>query len=257
MNNNTPELPDFMRKQYEFAAHIRNPETNSKPEDVEDRRMAIYRDLFYNNVEGFISDGFPVLRELYNDTDWHAMVRDFFANHHCKTPYFLEISQEFLSYLENERDVSSDPAFINELAHYEWVELALSVDEKEIPTDGIDTNGDLLNKNPVISPLAWLLNYQYDVQHIGPDYIPDHPPEQTTTLVVYRDKQDEIGFLEINPMTAHLIQSLQLDATLNGKTLLKNIAQQLNHPDPDVVISGGLEIMIQLREADILLGTRI
>ena len=254
---NKNKLPEFMRKQYEFAAHIRNPDINSKPEDVEDRRIAIYRDLFYNNVEGFISSGFPILRELYSDTDWHAMIRDFFAHHQCKTPYFLEISQEFLAYLENERNESKDPAFINELAHYEWVELALSVDEEEIPTDHIDPNGDLLEGIPVISPLAWLLSYQYDVQHIGPDYQPDQAPEQITTLVVYRNRQDEIGFLEVNPMTAHLIQSLQLDESLSGKTLLENIAQQLNHSSPDVVISGGLQIMKQLRDVDILLGTRI
>jgi len=259
MNSNAHknDLPEFMRKQYEFAAHIRNPDTNNKPDDVEDRRMAIYRDLFYNNVEGFIASGFPILRELYNDTDWHAMVRDFFARHHCETPYFLEISQEFLAYLENERDSSNDPAFINELAHYEWVELALSVDEKEIPVDGIDPDGDLLKGKPVISPLAWLLSYQYDVQHIGPDYQPEHAPEQITTLIVYRDRNDEIGFLEVNPMTAHLVQTLQLDETLTGQTLLENIAQQLNHSDPDVVIKGGLQIMEQLRDTDILLGSRL
>lgn len=250
-------LPEFMRQQYEFAAHIRNPDINKKPDDIEDRRMAIYRELFYNNVEGFISGGFPILRELYNDENWHAMVRDFFANHHCETPYFLEISQEFLAYLENERDNADDPAFITELAHYEWVELALSVDEAEIPTDGIDPQGDFLQGIPVISPLAWLLNYQYDVQHIGPDYQPENIPEQITTLIVYRDRSDGIGFIEINPMTAHLVQSLQLDNNLDGKTLLENIVQQLNHSDPDVVIKGGLQIMEQLRDADILLGTRL
>jgi len=254
---NKDNLPEFMRKQYEFAAHIRNPEVNNKPDDVEDRRMAIYRDLFYNNVEGFIASGFPILRELYDDEDWHAMVRDFFARHACETPYFLEISQEFLSYLQNERDNPDDPAFINELAHYEWIELALSVDEDEIPEQGINPDGDFLEGKPVLSPLAWLLSYQFDVQHIGPDYQPQQPPEQATNLVVYRDRNDEIGFMEVNPMTAHLIQSLQIDESLTGKSLLENIAQQLNHSDPDVVIKGGLQIMEQLRDADILLGTRI
>jgi len=257
MTNSEPELPEFMRKQYEFAAHIRNPELNNKPDDVEDHRMAIYRDLFYNNVEGFIANGFPILRKLYSDANWHAMIRDFFAHHQCETPYFLEISQEFLAYLENERDEENDPIFINELAHYEWVELALNVDEEEIPTEGVNPEGDFLAGTPILSPLAWLLSYQFDVQHIGPDYQPEQAPEQITTLVVYRDRNDEIGFLEINPMTAHLIQSIQLDESQTGQTLLENIALQLNHSDPTVVINGGLEIMEQLREADILLGTRI
>ncbi len=248
--------PEFISKQLEFAAHIRNPAVNQIPDDVEDRRMGIYRELFYNNVEGFISSGFPILRELFDDKRWHAMVRDFFSRHHCKTPYFLEISEEFLDYLENERDTSEDPPFLNELAHYEWVELALSVAEEEINTNGIDAGGDFLENIPVVSPLAWLLSYQFDVQHIGPDYQPQTPPEQITTLVVYRDIDDEVGFMEINPVTAHMIQSLQLNPSLTGKQLLQQIASELNHSDADVVIQGGIQTMNQLRDAGIMLGVR-
>ena len=34
------------------------------------------------------------------------------------------------------------------------------------------------------------------------------------------------------------------------------IVNELNHPDPDVVIKGGLEIMQDMHEKDILLGTK-
>ena len=44
------ELPEFQQKQYAFAAHIRDPENNPAPSGVEDRRMAIYRELFFNNL---------------------------------------------------------------------------------------------------------------------------------------------------------------------------------------------------------------
>ena len=73
--------PGFMQRQYEFAAHIRDPEHKQAPEDIEDRRMDIYRELFYNNVEGFLSSSFPVLRKLMDDASWHAMARDFYARH--------------------------------------------------------------------------------------------------------------------------------------------------------------------------------
>ena len=58
-----------------FAAHIREPSVYPAPADIEDRRMKIYRELFYKNIEGFISSAFPILRKLYSDTDWHQMVR--------------------------------------------------------------------------------------------------------------------------------------------------------------------------------------
>ena len=55
---------NFQEAQRHFAAHIRNPDLNSAPSGIEDRRMSIYRELFYNNVESFISNGFPVLRSI-------------------------------------------------------------------------------------------------------------------------------------------------------------------------------------------------
>ncbi len=106
------EQPEFIRKQYEFAAHIRDPKANPCPSDVENRRIAIYRELFYNNVEGFLADNFPVIRRIHSDSDWHAMVQDFFARHQCHTPLFPEFGQEFLSYLQDERsEVEDAPPF--------------------------------------------------------------------------------------------------------------------------------------------------
>ena len=52
----------FAALQYAFAGHIRDPEHMPVPDGVEPRRMAVYRDLFYNNVENFIANSFPVLR---------------------------------------------------------------------------------------------------------------------------------------------------------------------------------------------------
>ena len=137
--------PAFMDRQYAFAAHIRDPQRAAPPEDVEDRRMQIYRDLFYNNVQDFMANSFPVLRGLYSDDDWHALVRDYFARHRAHSPLFLQMPQEFLRYLESERgERPEDPLFLRELAHYEWVELALSIDTREIGYEGVDIGGDLL-----------------------------------------------------------------------------------------------------------------
>ncbi|MCG8537759.1 MAG: DNA-binding domain-containing protein, partial [Pseudomonadales bacterium] len=71
--------------QMAFAAHLRDPANQPAPEGIENRRMQIYRDLFYNNVEGFVSGAFPVLRSLTSDEKWHRMVRDFFAHYRCQT----------------------------------------------------------------------------------------------------------------------------------------------------------------------------
>lgn len=249
------ELPGFKQVQYRFTAHVRNPHKHARPTDIEARRMNIYNELLYNNVEDFIANNFPVLREITDDTAWQALIRDYFEHHKATTPLFPEMPREFLRYLEHERTpLDSDYPFMLELAHYEWVELALSIAEQDIDTRGIDTEGDLLDGVPVVSPLAWLLTYQYPVHKIGPTYLPDEPPAQPTALVVYRDRQDEVHFLELNPVTAHLLQRIQAGASETTRHMLTAIAEQLQHPDPEVVLRGGLQILHDLKTRDVILG---
>ena len=243
--------------QLAFTAHLRDPENNPAPDGIEDRRMGIYRDLLYNNIEGFLSKGFPVIRSIYNDENWHRMVHDFFSRHKSQSPYFLEISQEFLAYLQNEREAQpEDPAGLLELAHYEWVELALNVSDKTILLDDIDVNGDLLSGHPVISPLAWSLAYQFPVHKMSADFLPEQATEQPSHLVVYRNRNDQVKFMEINPVTARLIYLLENDEILSGQQALEQIAQEMQHPDPEVVMKGGSEALQELQSYGIVLGTR-
>lgn len=258
MNNapqNPADSPSFLERQYAFAAHIRNPARNPRPEDVEERRMAIYRDLFFNNVEGFLSSTFPVLRELMPDDEWIAMARDFYDHHRCHTPLFLEIPREFLQYLEQERESApGDPPFLRELAHYEWVELALSVAEDPEPTDTAGAGPDLLEDPLAISPLAWAFQYRFPVHRIGPDFVPSAPDGQPVFLLIHRDSDDEVHFLELNAVSARLFDLLRDDQGHTGRGALERIAAELGHPQPEVVIDGGRQILEQWHGRGILTG---
>ena len=137
------EGTDFRDKQYAFARHIRDPDKNPAPSGTEDRRMAVYRELFFNNLKNLLSQTFPVLKKLHDQDKWNGFIRQFMAQHEAHTPYFLEIPQEFLSFLENEYQLQDDDyPFLLELAHYEWVELALSVSEETIDVPGVGGDGD-------------------------------------------------------------------------------------------------------------------
>lgn len=247
----------FITKQFEFTAHIRDPDNNAIPDGIESRRMKIYSELFYNNIEGFVSSTFPVLKSIYEHDHWHKMVRDFFIKHRCQSPYFLEISQEFLAYLQNERQPQTeDPVFLLELAHYEWVELALLISDESIDIKGINPNGDLLASHPVISPLAWSLAYQFPVHKIDPDFLPEAIPEASSYLVVYRDRNDNIEFMELNPVTARLIQLLNENTELTGLQAIEQIAEELQSNDIEMIIENGHAALQELQQHGILLGTR-
>ena len=55
-------MADFRQRQAAFAAHLRDPEANPAPPGIEARRMAVYRDLFFNNIAGLLAGNFPVIR---------------------------------------------------------------------------------------------------------------------------------------------------------------------------------------------------
>ena len=249
------EIPEFQRKQYAFAAHIRDPENNPAPDGIEDRRMAIYRELFFNNLLKLLSGTFPVLTKLHGDEKWRSMVREFMVSHHAKTPYFLEIPKEFLAFLENSYESGADDfPFLLELAHYEWAELALTVSEASNSELDVDPNGDLLAGVPIKSQLAWAFAYRFPVHRISETYQPDEPGEQPTFLVIYRGRDNDLGFMELNPVTARLLEVVEANKTKTGRELLNDLAAEISYPDADAFVGHGAKALAEMRDSEIILG---
>ncbi len=253
------ELPEFKQKLYAFAGHIRDPENVPAPEGIEERRMAIYRELFFNNIRNLLATMFPVIRKLHNDDQWHAKIRQFMQHHRAETPYFLQLPQEFLAFLQNEYELQDDDyPFLLELAHYEYVELALSISEETNNLEGVDPDGDLLQQAPVKSVLAWVYAYQYPVHRIKKDYTPAEPSEQPVFIAVYRRSDDSVGFLELNPMTARLLEAIDNnDAQLSGEALLRALAAEISYTDVDALVQHGGAALEEMRQLEILTGTRV
>jgi len=248
----TESLPRFVRAQLAFTAHIRSPATAPCPADVEDRRMAIYRDLFFNNVEGFVSNCFPVLRSLVSDQDWRILVRDFYARHISHSPLFSEIPAEFLAYLEQEKpaDLVPDFPFLLELAHYEWLELVAQIATDELPAAAsLDVEA---NTRIGLSPLAFVQGYQFPVQHIGPAQQALTAPAEPSLLVVYRNRLDKVQFLALNPLSYQLLQQLaDVDGIAAGE-LLHQLAATLKLPR-ERVLPAGLCTLADFVQRDIVL----
>jgi hypothetical protein len=251
------ERADFQQKQYAFAAHIRDPDHNPAPPGIEDRRMAVYRDLFFNNIFNLLGSTFPVLKKIHADDKWRRLIRDFMIHHRAETPYFLEVPQEFLTFLQSTYPGAADDfPFLLELAHYEWVELELSVSVAENDWQRIDPDGDLINGVPVKSKLAYVIEYQYPVQKISATYLPTEPGDQPTYLSVYRQADDELGFMELNPVTARLLQLIdENEDNKSGKELLLMLAEESHFPEPDKMVEHGAAAMQQMKESEIILGT--
>jgi uncharacterized protein len=255
--SNMANLPHFQKLQYSFTAHIRDPKRHPAPTDIEARRMAVYNDLFYNNVKSLLSGTFPVLSQILPKEQWRDLIRDYFATHKATTPLFPKMPQEFLRYLESERgEQPNDPPFLYELAHYEWVELAVSIDTREIKLKDIHRNGDLLKNVPVVNPLAWALAYQFPVHQISSNYQPQEPPAEPTYIIVYRNLDDDVHFVHLNPLSGYLFEQLLEESQKNGQQILEEMATTLQHPNPEAIITNGLQIMEEWRKREIVLGVR-
>jgi uncharacterized protein len=249
--------PDFMTRQVAFAAHLRDPEHCPAPADLDERRMGLYRALIFNNVDSLLAGNFPVLHGLLPKDRWQALVRDFLTRHRARSPLFPELPQEFLDYLAKERgERPEDPPFLLELAHYEWVELALLIAEDGPDLAGIDANGDLLAGCPLVSPLAWSLVYRYPVHRIGPGHEPQAPPAEPTRLLVFRNRTDQVEFLEINAVTQRLIELLREVPDRTGEAALARIAAELVHPNSAQVLTHGAQLLQELHACGVFLGTR-
>lgn len=219
--------------------------------------MAIYRDLVFNNVASLLARSFPVVKRIVGDRAWRDLIRDFLVRHRAQTPLFLELPQELLQFLMTSRAGDPrDPPFLLELAHYEWVELALETRDEEPAYEDLDAGGDLVAGHPILSPLARSLTYRFPVHRMGPDWQPDEPPPEPTHLVVYRSEQDRVGFLQINAVTQRLLILIKQMPLATGYEVLMQLATELSHPEPQRLVDFGAQVLGDLRAKKIVLGTR-
>ena len=274
-------MADFKALQRQFAGHLRDPDRVPAPAGIQDRRMTVYRELAFNNVASLLAASFPVLRSLYPPAGWQALVRDWYRGHRARTPLFPALPGEFVAWLQQ---ATGRQPWLAELAHYEWMELVAASAQADLDAIEHDPAGALIAGRPLLSPLVWPLHYDHAVHRIraarqlardgdgdgdggqpgidagiGPVINPDaalaSELRQVTCLLIVRDRCDQVGFLATNPLTLHLVEHLrQADGRRTGRAVLNALAAA-SGVEPRRMLVAGSDILAQLRERDIVLGT--
>lgn len=247
--------PAFIRRQHEFTRHLRNPEHEPAPAGLPPQRLAVYRNAVYLNIERFMRDNFPRVREVFDDAGWHALVRDYLVRHRSDTTLFAELLDEFLAYLDDEREEASDPPYLRELAHFDWLENAVAIADTRLDGIAAEPDGDLLQDRLVINPVHRLVRYAWPVHAIGPDFRPDSPPARATWLLAFRDRAGSFGVLDLNDIAVRLFSAVSGPEAPAAAEVLAALARELAHPDPDVVVRGGLQLLERWRAREVILGT--
>lgn len=213
----------FKAIQQAFIDYIKDPQS-PLPKGTDERHMKVYRELFFNNIEGFVSAAFPVLRSLYTESYWLNLIQVFFVKHDCRSPIFVDIAAEFLGFLNDEYQLTEDdPEFMLELAHYEYLELLVSVAQDDPNTQKQVT---LHNALPLcISNSAKIAQYRFEVQKISKDYQPEAPASEPQYFCVYRDMSDEVKFILLTSLSAQVLAYLSENPGLSKTQLIAAIAQ--------------------------------
>lgn len=252
---------DALRAQQDaFTAHIRDPDRAPPPPGIDPRRMRVYRDLFFNNVSRLLAGNFPVIRRIRGEA-WPVLVRAFYRDHGCRTPLFPELPREFLRWLE---DSAGHEPWLPELAHYEWIELALQISEARVediahdPLDAadVDVAAALLAGRPLLSPLAWPLAYAWPVHRIGPDHLPDAQPAEPTLLLLQRDGEGRVRFHAPSPLAWRLLQRLDEAPELSGHAQLEALAIEAGASADAAFIAQGTAMLLRWHGEGIIPGVR-
>ena len=117
------------------------------------------------------------------------------------SPFFHEIPKAFVDFLQAEDSPADEslPPWLAELAHYEWLELAVET-APDVP----------LRVGPqglALCPALQLGGYAYPVHTIGAEDAEVVPA--TTFVAVYRDRQHQVRFNVLTPAAAQLLDALR------------------------------------------------
>lgn len=253
LNKHMDKLPAFQAYQFAFTAHIRDPKHVTRPQGVPARGMKAYKELLYANVESLLLNCFPVLRKVLGQKKWAKLVRAFIAEHRSHTPYFRQVPDEFMQFLQNKwMPNDSYPDYLVELAHYEWIELVLSVSNRDEETPAFDTSGDLIEGRPLLNPVLANLAYRYPVHRIKPR---TKITETPTYLLVFRDSNMKVRFMEQSSVSARLLALLE-PGKLTGRQAVEQLIAETGHQKPAQMIDFARGFLEELRKAGAVLGTR-
>lgn len=237
--------------QQEMGRYVRGltgPENIAMPED----RLHIYRRLVQNNFTNILGRAFPVLSQVMPAGSWQNLVRQFYQQAVSNTPLFYDIPATFLQFLQQQEKLQ--PAYAYELAHFEWAEMAVEISTEDIDMTDIEEDADMMSGTPAISPVLWLLTYQYPVHRIAPDHADVDMGEQPYCYALWRQKDFGLRTESIDAAFFLLLQQMQQHADLTSVEHIQCWVQHFPEADQQYWQEQGEALLALAVAEDMVLG---
>lgn len=225
----------FQQVQQAFCQWLRQPTQylSTAVQGVAVDRMQVYRELLFNNVQNFIDMVFPVARSVIPPAQWETLQQDFFTHAQCQSPFYMDISREFLDYLQQAAPaVLADYPWLIELLHVEWMELHVELAELSWPDPlrlvsfdamtSLDEDTELALSIPV-----WVLGYRWPVYQWRVGQEVHDIQENPGFILVWRDREDDRCQLVLTAASALVFDCMQQLQRFSAGSVQQALAGQL------------------------------
>lgn len=118
-------------------------------------RVALYGRFVRHHVEDGLVKLFPLVRGCVGEAAWEKLVRSYFATGPARHHEFNRLGEHFPDFLADKaREEQGLPAWVPELARFEWTDFAVYASEERVPE-----TVERLSPNPTLAVLrhSWRL----------------------------------------------------------------------------------------------------
>ena len=235
----------FQDYQTAFTASLRNPAHHKPPRGTDRSRMRIYQQIVFNQFFGSVSACFPVLASILGKRKFRRLVRLCFSQYRFTNPLFQSIPASFVDFL-NTSPILDLPPYTAALAHYEWLELALSrepaeqaiqLQSQEVETPSFEPDLSMQVSLPAVYRLEQFAFPVHQLSRKQPDL-----PATETYLLVYRTSDKQIRFIQLNALTYQLLQLIHA-RTATAEQHLRQLSVHLPDLTIDSLLAFGLQTL--------------
>lgn len=237
--------------QYQMATYCKTGEATEIMGAKQDR-LHNYRRLIYNIIDDAIENAYPIARNIIPSEQWQEMVDTFIAEHKCQHPQIMHMPGEFIAFTDefNYAEKFNIP-FLHDLLHFEWVEVLVHTMKDQVIPD-FNEDGNLLTEQLIFSPYFQMIELEYPIHRLRSTSMED--AKGLYYILVYRQESGTVQYVELNQLTAYLLNSI----LENECTLKKAILPLIENADETTTnnfTANALQFMENLVSMGILKGT--
>lgn len=206
-----------------------------------------YKTLLRNNIDGLLSQAFPITYEVLTEKQWSKLVDEFHAKHKATTPQVWKLPGEFSRFVtEQQYSKKMNLPFLKDLLLFEWIEIAVHTME-DIDAEPYKTLGNLWTDVIVVNPHIDISVLEYPVHLYAAKESLQH--KGTYFLLTYRHPEtDDVHFLDVSPLHVHFLDRIrneQVSAQFILDKLMKESEQLLNVNELRKNISGFITMLFK------------